>query len=197
MKKRDEKGRFLKGISYNLETQFKKGDHWRKEKPFWNKDWLILNYVDKKRSALEIANEYNVTGNAIFYWLKKHNILTRNMKEIRKIKKWGLSGSDNPMWNKKGELNPNWKGGISNERNAFYSSQEWKNACSEVWKRDKASCRRCGIKNSESPDIPFHIHHIKSFKYKEIRAEINNLVLVCEICHHFIHSRGNTKNEFL
>lgn len=197
MKNRDNKGRFIKGISFNPETQFKKGEHWRKEKPFWDKYWLISNYIDKKRSALEIAGEFGVTENAILFWLKKHSIKTRTMKEIRETKKWGLSGSDNPMWNKKGELNPNWRGGITPERNAFYSSQEWKKACSSVWKRDKATCKRCGTTKKEFPDIPFHIHHIKSFKYKELRAEVNNLILLCEICHHWVHSRRNENNEFL
>jgi hypothetical protein len=117
------------------------------------------------------------------------------MSEIRKMKRWGQSGVDNPMWNKKGELNPRWLGGITPERQSFYISQEWKNVCSEVWKRDKAICQRCGLR--KETDMPFHIHHIKSFKESKLRADINNLILLCETCHQWIHSKGNKSNDYI
>lgn len=185
MEKRNKKGQFLKGT------------HWRIEQEFRNKDWLMEEYVTKQRSTMEIANQFGVTDGAILFWLKKHKIKRRTVSESRKVKYWGASGADNPMWNKIGELNPNWKGGVTPERASFYVSQEWKFACSEVWKRDNATCQRCNMHKSESEDIPFHIHHIKSFKHKELRADTNNLVLVCEICHHWIHSNNNTNRDFI
>lgn len=185
MVKRNEKGQFLKGM------------HWREPQSFRDKDWLVEEYVNKQRSTGEISEQFGVTDSAILFWLKKHKISRRNVSQARKIKHWGAFGPDNPMWNKLGELNPNWKGGITPERAAFYVSQEWKNACSFVWKRDKATCQRCNIHKDDSPDMPFHIHHIKSFKHKETRADTNNLVLVCEVCHHWIHSNANTNNEFI
>lgn len=179
----------------NNKGQFIKGTHWRKKKLWWNDDWLYDQYIIQKKPAAQIGLEGNVTEAAILYWLKKHGITCRTMSEIRKKKHWGACGSDNPMWNRKGELNPNWKGGASPERQAFYSSREWKKACSTVWKRDNATCQRCLLKHSG--DIPFHIHHIVSFTNKKLRANIMNLILVCEICHHFIHSRKNINNEYL
>lgn len=183
MEKRNKKGQFRKGYTY------------REPKPFWDKKWLYNEYIIKQKSSKEIAREQNCHRNNILFWLNKHNIKTRDISEARKVKHWGAEGPDNPMWNKKGELNPNWKGGISKERQAFYSSQEWKKVCSTIWKRDKAICQRCGQKFNS--DIPFHIHHIKSFKDKNLRAEPNNLILVCEICHHWIHSKSNKKKEFI
>ena len=177
--------------------QFKKGHHWRKPKPWWDREWLALEYIKKQRSAADIAKDYNVGETAIHYWLKKHGIKTRNVSEARKIKYWGLSGSDNPMWNRRGELNPRWKGGISPERQRFYSSYEWKAACSKVWVRDKAECQRCNLKKDDQSDMPFHIHHIEPFDNIKLRAEVSNLVLLCEVCHHFIHSKRNILNEFL
>lgn len=194
---RDENGRFIKGVHSHKETEFKKGEHWRSEKPFWNKEWCIENYCNKKRSCKEIADEFNVTEAAILYWLKKHGIDRRDVSESRKIKKWGLVGVDNPMWNKRGELNPMWKGGVTPDRQAFYTSQKWKNACSEVWKRDKATCQRCGLYKEDSPDMPYHIHHIRSFADKKLRADPENLVLLCEGCHHFVHSKENKNHEFI
>lgn len=180
-----------------LNGQFLKGHHWRKPKPFREKNWLIENYVTNNRSAGDIAKEFGTTDSAILFWLKKHNISRRTISEARKIKHWGLFGSDNPMWNKKGELNPMWKGGITPQRQAFYTSIAWKKACSFVWKRDNAVCQRCSLDHRIDKEVPMHIHHIVSFKDEELRAEPSNLVLLCEPCHQFVHSKRNKKNEFL
>lgn len=177
--------------------QFKKGSHWRKPKPWWNKEWLSEQYLSLGKSASEIAADGGVTENAILYWIKKHRIKTRSMKEIRSSKHWGSTGSDNPMWNKLGELNPNWKGGVTADRQAFYASSEWKVACSAIWKRDRATCQRCGLSRNDSPDIPMHIHHIEPFSDVALRADKNNLVLLCEVCHYFVHSKGNVYREYL
>lgn len=165
--------------------------------PWWNKEWLYDQYVSCNLSAMEIALHCGITENAIFYWLAKHGIIRRKMMEIRKIKHWGCGGIDNPMWNKKGELNPRWLGGITPERQSFYVSREWRKACSTVWKRDNATCQRCELKKSDRPDMPFHIHHIHSFANKELRAETSNLVLLCESCHHYVHSKRNIHHDYL
>lgn len=177
--------------------QFDKGHHWREAKPFREKVWLVANYVERCRSTGEIATEFGTTDAAILFWLRKHGIPRRTVSEARSIKHWGLVGADNPMWNKRGELNPRWLGGVTPERQDFYTSRKWKSACSTVWKRDKATCQRCGLKKTESLDMPFHIHHIVSFADKDLRAEPSNLVLLCEACHQFVHSRGNLTREYL
>ena len=177
--------------------QFEKGEHWRPEQPFWGRDWLIRNYVIEGRSAGDIAAEFSTTDAAILYWLRKYGIPRRLISEARGLKHWGLSGEDNPMWNRRGELNPRWLGGITPERQAFYTSRAWKMACSAVWKRDKATCIRCGLYRDDQLDMPFHVHHIVSFADKELRADTDNLVLLCEACHQFVHSRKNVNREHL
>lgn len=181
----------------NSKGQFTKGCHWRTEKPWWERGWLFDQYINCARSASEIAMSGGVTENAILYWLHKHNIQRRNISEARAIKHWGQSGADNPMWNRRGELSPTWLGGITAERQAFYTSEAWKNACRNVWKRDKATCQRCRLMKDDSPDMPFHIHHIESFSNKDLRAHEPNLILMCETCHRFIHSKENTQRNFL
>jgi hypothetical protein len=177
--------------------QFSKGDHWRKPQAFRDKSWLLENYEVKQRSAGEIAAEFGTTDAAILFWLRRHEIKRRSVSAARKIKHWGAVGSDNPMWNKRGELNPHWLGGITPERQIFYTSRAWKDACSSVWKRDGATCCRCRLHRAECPDMPFHIHHIVGFADESLRADIDNLVLLCEACHQFVHSRGNVDREFL
>ena len=53
------------------------------------------------------------------------------------------------------------------------------------------------LRRDDSPDMPFHIHHVVSFADKELRAEPSNLVLLCEACHQFVHSRENLTREYL
>lgn len=180
----------------NDKGQFVKGTHWRKPQAFRDKQWLIEHYVVRQLSTGEIAAMFSVTDAAILYWLRRFGIERRTVSEARSIKHWGAVGADNPMWNKRGELNPRWLGGVTPERQAFYTSTEWRSVCSRVWRRDKATCQRCGLKLGRC-DIPGHIHHIVSFAEKELRADASNLVLVCETCHHFIHSRKNTNHEYL
>lgn len=189
--------RFIKGVSASPETQFKKGQHWRVPQKFREKEWLNQHYCIEKISTGEIAKMFGVTDSAILFWMRKHGIKRRTVSESRAIKHWGCSGTDNPMWNKRGKLNPRWLGGITPERQEFYTSQEWKNACYDVWKRDNATCQRCGVVKGDNGCIPFHVHHIVGFADKELRADVSNLVLLCEACHLFIHSKRNTTNELI
>ena len=177
--------------------QFGKGQHWRSPQRWWNREWLYDQYVHCCRSAREIATECGIGETGILYWLAKLEIPRRSTSETRKQKHWGAVGSDNPMWNRYGELNPNWRGGVTPERQGFYVSTEWRAACAAVWKRDGAICRRCGLHKDDAGDMPFHIHHIISFANADLRADCDNLVLLCEACHQFVHSKRNTGREHL
>ena len=184
---RNKKGQFKKGERASPKTEFKPGQHWRKPKLYWVRDWLYQEYVVNERSAADIASEFDCNENNILYFLAKHNIPRRSMSEVRRIKHWGLYG----------EENGNWQGGCEADRRAFYSSQEWARAVQIIWKRDKATCQRCH-KTEYTNEGLFHVHHIAPFTAnKALRGEIENLVLLCDQCHRFIHSRENTEGEFL
>jgi hypothetical protein len=192
---RDKHGRFKKGERSSQATEFKPGQHWREPKPYWDRDWLYNEYVVKQRSASEIAGDFECKENNILHFLHKHQIPIRTMKEIRAIKYWDVSGPENGMYGRTGENNPNWKGGITPERQALYASLEWANAVKAVWARDQATCRRC--KQPHHAHILFHIHHLISFEAVELRTETTNLVLLCKKCHSFVHSKGNINREFI
>lgn len=96
------------------------------------------------------------------------------------------------------EDNPNWKGGATPERQAFYRSPEWKAACVAVWRRADAHCERCGLShNAVRGEQTFHVHHIVSFAVRELRAVVGNLRLLCPGCHRWVHSRANVDGELL
>ncbi len=193
---RDAKGRFVKGQHYGRVTEFKPGEHWRSRKPYWDRGWLHVEYVRKGRAANEIAQEFGVTETAILFWLRKLGIERRDMVTVRRMKKWGSSGETNGMYGVRGSAHPNWKGGVTPERQAFYQSEEWAAVAELVWKRDRHRCQRCGVLKSRASQ-KFHIHHRVSFAITDFRAAIGHMVLLCDGCHYWVHSRGNVNREWI
>jgi hypothetical protein len=98
---------------------------------------------------------------------------------------------------KRGAATPNWKGGVTPERQAFYSSPEWRDAVKAVWARANAHCERCGAHHNGVLRGTFHVHHIVSFMVRELRSEPSNLALLCKTCHFWVHSRANVGREFI
>jgi hypothetical protein len=190
-------GRFRKGEHRSPSTQFKPGEHWRPKKPYWEKVWLENEYLVKQRSAPDIATDWNVQPSAIEFWLRKHDIPRRSISEARAVKHWGLAGSKNGMFGKTGEGSPNWKGGITPERQTVYRTEEWKDAVRFVWDRDKGQCQRCLKKQPKQYRKSFHIHHRISFDVADLRTNVDNLVLLCHQCHGWVHGKENIHRLFL
>lgn len=191
----ENKGKFKKGERRGKSTEFKKGQHWRPHQQYWDKKWLVAEYIEKQRSTGDIAAEVDCTDANIIFWLRKHKIPRRSIGQARAIKHWGLEGEANPMHSKRGSANHNWKGGCTPERQSFYTSEEWAKACSAVWKRDKARCQRCQTRREDTDKL--HVHHIVPFAVKEFRAEVSNLVLLCTTCHRWVHSKRNIERLFI
>jgi hypothetical protein len=176
--------------------RFKKGQTYRTPKLHWDKEWLNQKYTIEGLSTTEIANITNCNHRVISFWMKKHGIKGRSVSEARKIKKWGQYGIENPMFGKTGDLNGNWKGGITPERQLFYISEEWKKAVKETFIRDNFICVKCGQTHKDKYH-PLHIHHVVSFKTSELRTDINNLVILCKDCHNWVHSKKNTNKQYI
>ena len=194
----------------------------------YDKQWLIDQYLIQGKSANQIALEVGRDSKRVWEWLKYYQIQTRprgtdygqcfkpgtatmlgkkHTPETReKIRQaalkdgrvpWGKGNE--PYWKwKKGSQHPLWAGGKTPERQAFYSSDEWKSAVRAVWKRDNATCCQCGKKhNEERSGGAYHIHHIVSFQNESLRADINNLVLLCKQCHIWVHSKKNIELKWI
>jgi transposase len=192
---RDPKGIYQWLRGYGIPTRARgwatvpSGEH-----PYQQESWLREQYVERRRSASDIAAEFGITPGAVLFQLRRVGIQPRTTSEARAVKHWGAVGAANPMFGKRGAEVPNWKGGVTPERQALYSSPEWARAALAVWKRDRATCRRCGITTQAGATM--NIHHIVSFAVRALRAEVSNLALLCEHCHHFVHSRRNVAGEF-
>lgn len=169
--------------------RFKSGQHWRPRKPFWEREWLRVEYEDKERSAAEIALDFGVTEGAILHWLHKHGIARRDVSGARAVKKWGMSGEANPMFGKNGDGNPNWKGGVCPLRQQVYSSIQWADAVKAVWDRDLGRCTEPGCETQSRNRRKMHIHHDRDFyQHPESRCDPDYLRLVCSKCHAHIHA---------
>jgi hypothetical protein len=202
---------------------------WQREQKEYNKDWLYQKYIVEKLSAKEISLLVNRNPKRVWEWLKDYGIPTRprgsnevvhfqvghklrvgctlsdaQKEQLRqcRIKDGGvpyLKNGVHHLKGKRGEETPNWKGGITPERQSFYASQEWKDACQKVWKTSDAKCQLCGLdyRSVDSNQIKFHIHHIVSFMNVDLRANPQNLVLLCRDCHLFVHSKRNVTKKFI
>lgn len=192
-----------------------------------DREWLYQKYITENLDCPQIGKLVDRDPKTVWYWLKKHGIPTRprgtnyqrNLLNGRP-KGWHhtqetkekvgqasrqrkavpyLKDGKHHLKGKRGAVVHNWKGGITPERQAFYRSEEWKEAVKAVWKRDNAICQRCGLNHREVDrrKNKFHIHHIVSFEVVELRCEVSNLVLLCRPCHYFVHSKENVQGEFI
>ncbi len=52
-------------------------------------------------------------------------------------------------------------------------------------------CVRCGDTRH------LHYHHVASFAEEHLRADPENLVLLCKPCHDWTHSKANANRELI
>lgn len=184
-------------IDFGIPTRGKWQGSVRKAGLHWSKEWLEAEY-GKGRSLSDLAADAGVAIATLRARMETFGVEIRGTSEALAVsgKERIRSGREHHMYGRRGESSPNWKGGKTPERQAFYSSREWATACVAVWNRDDATCRRCGIRK-ERKEQEFCIHHVVSFAVEVLRAEPTNLVLLCVPCHHWVHSRANASRDFL
>ena len=186
-------------------------------------EWLRDAYLVRGMNCTEIAHQVKRDPKSVWNWLQDFGIPTRPRgSNWRLIPKGGFKGKKHTPENRErmskaakesrrvpyypavgsymkgrtGADTPNWKGGITPERQAFYLTEEWKDAVKAVWKRDGFACVRCA-KDLRHKTGQCAIHHIESFAVKAKRAKVSNLILLCKPCHLWVHSRKNKQREYL
>jgi hypothetical protein len=186
--------------------------------------WLREHYEAKRLDCVVIGRMLGKDPKTIWSWMRHYGIPTRPRGDATRLPKNGRAtgfklsqahkdilraarlrdGRKPYLKNGKhwlqlpGAVHPNWRGGVTPERQAFYCSADWKAACVAVWHRADAKCERCGVNHREPGRRgSFHVHHIVSFQVRELRAEPTNLALLCAPCHRFVHGKVNVGREFL
>lgn len=89
------------------------------------------------------------------------------------------------MKNRRGELAPHYKGGISLAHDRARDAALIRDWRQKVLQRDEKTCQECG---SESQ--PLHAHHIKGWKeHPLLRFSVDNGRTLCVVCHNKEHGR--------
>jgi len=164
----------------------------------WMKDWGIPM---RPRGADE--RQHFSKGHTMNVGMKMPDSQRAAISAARKAdgsKSLFLPNGDHVLKGRKGKDHPSWKGGVTPLRNAFYASDEWRAACVVVWQRDDAICQNCGLdhRTIDRRVRRFHVHHINSFAaFADLRADPENLVLLCDVCHRWVHSRANADKKFI
>lgn len=169
----------------------------RDPKSVWN--WL-KDFKIPTRPRGSDKNQHFKKGYSGAMLGRKHSLATREKLRAARIKDGHvpyLKDGVHYLKGKRGEDTPNWKGGVTPERQSFYASDEWKDAVKIIWKRTRGICERCLSKQAKANRGTYHIHHIVSFMVRHLRADADNLVLLCRPCHLFVHSNENVTNEFI
>jgi hypothetical protein len=128
---------------------------------------------------------------------KTHSEETRKtLSEKASIKKPWLRGKANGMSGRTGESNPNFKDGSAPERQRLYASGDWKELVRAVYKRDNYHCARCGSPHTGTRSLC--AHHVKPWAGNPaLRFDMDNLITLCRLCHHWVHSKENAAREYL
>lgn len=195
----------------------------------YDQSWLEDQYHAKRKSANQIAREIGRDPKRVWEWIKDYGMETRprgtdygqgfqagmespfkgmthsdeakeKIRQARLLDGHVPYMKDGKHWlHHDGAVSPNWKGGVTPERQALYSSEAWTDAVKAVWERDQAKCQRCGKNHNDDGNRgTFHIHHIKSFAdHPMLRSDAENLILLCKPCHLWVHSKANENGDLI
>ncbi len=215
-----------KPVKFHFCDRVCKGEYQRQAKPV-TREWLYEQYVTNGIDATQIAHMVGRAPRSVYNWLEDFGIPRRprghatpktqfqtghkqgvgrklsaeSRKKIRdKCLERGAIPFDpevGPNGGRHGKDHPSWKGGITPERQAFYQTPEWRKASRAAWKRDGGFCQRCERHCDDDEELSFDLHHIVGFECVELRAEVSNLVLLCEKCHYWVHGSENVNRDFI
>ncbi len=98
----------------------------------------------------------------------------------------------------KGNKNPNWKGGITDNYHQLKNTNEWKVWRKQIFERDNYTCQDCKLKNGNGKKIELHPHHLfERNKYPELMFKTWNGRTLCKNCHHKVRGKEKKYREIL
>lgn len=171
----------------------------RDPKSVWN--WLVDFGIERRPRGSDYG-QYFQAGAVSAFKGQRHTDATKSLIREARMRDGGvpyLKNGVHHLKGKRGADTPNWRGGVTPERQGFYSTDAWRDACKIVWRRADAKCERCGLdhRSIDRATKAFHVHHVVSFRVAALRADAKNLRLLCDTCHRWVHSRKNTEKLFI
>lgn len=176
---RNSKGQFTKGSKFWLDKKRPNISLTQKEKP--NLNWLGKNNPNwnggkRKKHCLLCSKVYFVKP----YAINRSKFCSMNCRS---------------KYNYTKAKNPNWKGGISTDRDKLKHSENYKKWRNKVFRRDRWTCKLCGHRSCKSKahgdkrsDI--EAHHIIPIRVNPKKAlKVGNGITLCETCHKETYSK--------
>lgn len=164
-------------------------------------DWLRQKYVVERMDCVAIGVLVGRDPKRVWEWLKDSGIPTRARGDDTGAHRF-QKGQVSPFKGRtqlRGAASPHWQGGITPERQAFAATPEWRAACMATFARAQKRCERCAATQAQvqAAGQKMHVHHVVGFRVVELRADPDNLRLLCGPCHRFVHSKKNVARIFL
>ena len=183
-----------------------------KYKKLLTKKFLIKEYIDNKKSTVQISKELNCSDVTVSNYLKRYNIKRRTQADLqqgqknlnyidgRTLKKyyciepncnneisynnWRHGSKLCMICSRKGERAYNWNNGSSSEEYGMEFNSSLKE---QIRFRNGYKCQFCGCSQLEN-GRQLDVHHID---YNKKNCKQNNLISLCRSCH--TKTNGNRK----
>jgi len=150
-------------------------------------DWLSEQYASGQ-STYEIARSLHCDPKTVYRRLVSAGAVMRSRGH-------NLAGDDNYMATP-GVRNPNYKDGSSSERDCLKASKRYKELIRATYARDDYTCARCGARGNDAGQL--NAHHLRAWAgHPDGRFDPANLITLCRSCHEWVHSRANTRSEYI
>lgn len=99
---------------------------------------------------------------------------------------------------KSGPEHPNWKGGLTPERQKDFRSPEYLAFVKAVLERDNYTCQKCGARNGNCYTVYLEAHHKISYAERpDLRYDPDNGITLCFDCHNLTKSKRPKTVDFV
>lgn len=154
------------------------------QKLYKNRDWLKHQYIDLKKSTLQIASEFEIGRTTINTWLEKLEIPIRSTSEALKGRKLSEATKKKIGESQKGEKNWRWMGGRKYDHNKYIEiytpNHPNANTSSYVYEHRLVMEKYIGRYLTKEEKV----HHINGVKDDN---RIENLIITSQSNHRNLH----------
>ncbi len=152
-------------------------------------EWLRTQYWERGLDQAAIGRMAGVSAHCIRSWVRRHGLQKPLGAWARGVEPWNKTLRYQAGWMhtpatrallaemKRGERNPQWRGGISPRASVLRRAAEAHRDA--VFARDAHTCRLCGVRGGE-----LTLHHVLPvWARPDLAAEPTNLATLCRTCH--------------
>jgi len=124
-------------------------------------------------------------------WIKGKHHTEEAKGKVREARRGKVSNSKGKKWSlesrerRRGEGNPNWRGGRNKKRRSYHSTDrnyiEWRK---KIFEYDNYTCWVCEERSGNGYRFEIMAHHLYSWvEYPKLRYSVRNGITLCKECH--------------